>query len=312
MTFNYFKKTYQKAPVRHFTHNVTNDVIVSVIVLTYNHENYIVQCLESILDQETEFKYEILLGEDNSTDNTRNICLDYAKKYPDKIRLFLHKNENKIKVDSIPTGNFNAIYNLFSASGKFIAYCDGDDYWSDPLKLQKQVCFLQEKEEYSFCYHEFIEKSNLNRKNYIDLEQPNFDLIKDQIINLEYHPLLSTVCFRNIFPKLPEEILKVINLDSFVLSLLGNYGPAKFLDKITPNIYRRNSGGIWSKNGKILKLKIKSNTIRQLHSYYRKKKQKDTEKAFKIYFRNINRSLFISYIKQNNFFAALKLTPYIF
>lgn len=312
MNFEDFKRKYQKTEVEHYPNSVPKKVMVSVLVPTYNHEKVLKQCLDSILSQETNFNYEVILGEDESSDNTRSICLEYAKKYPNKIRLILHRQENKIMVNGITTGNFNAFYNLYSVNGKFVAFCDGDDYWSDPLKIQKQVSFLLEKEEYSFCYHKFIEKPTINEKNHIDLEQPDFDLLEEHIINLKYHPLLSTVCFRNIFSQLPEEMLKVLNVDSFVLSLLGNYGPAKFLGNITPNIYRRHSGGIWTKNEKILKLKIKSNTIRKLLNYYQTKEKKETIKAFKIYSRNINRSLFISYIKQYKFDAALKLIPKIF
>ncbi|MFW6272217.1 MAG: glycosyltransferase [bacterium] len=104
--------------------------------------------MDGILMQKTEFPFEILLGEDASTDGTREICIEYADKYPDKIRLFLHNRENVIYINGNPTGRFNLLYNLSSARGKYIAICEGDDYWTDPYKLQKQVDFLEENSEY--------------------------------------------------------------------------------------------------------------------------------------------------------------------
>src|SRR5690606_34031006 len=119
--------------------------IVSVIVATYNHENYIKQCLDGILMQQTTFDFEIILKEDCSTDNTREIVKQYQKKFPNKIRLWL-TNENlyskKIKLSG---------YNY--TDSKYIALCEGDDYWTDPLKLQKQVEFLENNLDYVICSH---------------------------------------------------------------------------------------------------------------------------------------------------------------
>ena len=85
--------------------------------------------------------FEILVGEDASSDGTRDVCIAYAKKYPKKIKLFLHSRENNIRVYGKPTAKFNSAYNSYNAKGKYIAICEGDDFWTDPLKLQKQVDF---------------------------------------------------------------------------------------------------------------------------------------------------------------------------
>src|SRR5690606_25596514 len=109
---------------------------------------YIRECLDSILMQKTDFPFEILLGEDASTDGTREISIEYADKYPDKIRLFLHHRENNIEILGTPTGRFNSLYNLFSARGTFIALCEGDDFWTDEKKLQKQYEFMVTNPDY--------------------------------------------------------------------------------------------------------------------------------------------------------------------
>ncbi|MGI9527182.1 MAG: glycosyltransferase family 2 protein, partial [Weeksellaceae bacterium] len=143
MTLAEFKSKYEKVPVDEFPNEVPDDVKVSVCVQTYQHAPYIEECLNSILAQETDFNYEILLGEDASTDGTRDICIRYAKEHPTKIRLFLHHRENNILINGNPSGRFNLLYNFNSAKGKYIAICEGDDYWTDSLKLQKQVDFLE-------------------------------------------------------------------------------------------------------------------------------------------------------------------------
>ena len=143
MDFQNFKKKYQKIKPEEVVNTTASEPLVSICVQTYQHVDFIKDCLDGILKQETSFPFEILLGEDASTDGTREICLEYAEKYPDKIRLFLHHRENNIKINGKPTGRFIFLYNMFSARGKYIALCEGDDYWTDPLKLQKQVGFLE-------------------------------------------------------------------------------------------------------------------------------------------------------------------------
>jgi len=122
--------------------NILNP-FVSVHVITYQHAKYIAKCLDGILMQKTDFPFEIVIGEDESTDGTREICINYAKKYRDKIRLFLRDRKQSVITSS--TGNkiyLNGILTLRSCNGKYIALCEGDDYWTDPLKLQKQMDFL--------------------------------------------------------------------------------------------------------------------------------------------------------------------------
>jgi len=119
-------------------------VIVSVCMITYNHENFIREAIEGVLMQKTDFPIELIIGEDCSTDNTRSIVLEYASKYPEIIRPLLpEKNLGVMK---------NFIETLLAAIGKYIALCEGDDYWTDPYKLQKQVDFLEANEAYSFIH----------------------------------------------------------------------------------------------------------------------------------------------------------------
>jgi glycosyltransferase involved in cell wall biosynthesis len=109
-------------------------------MVTYNHESYIAQAIESVLMQNTNFEYKLIIGEDCSTDRTNEIVKQYTEKYPDKITAFLNKKNLGIK------NNAKQIYTACTA--KYIALLEGDDYWTDPLKLQKQVDFLETNPEY--------------------------------------------------------------------------------------------------------------------------------------------------------------------
>lgn len=117
---------------------------VSVCITTFNVAPYIEKCLESVLKQKTDFNFEILIGDDYSTDNTRTILKNYEKKYPDKIKVVYH-NENK-------GVNFNDYTLITKTQGQYIAWCDGDDCWIDEYKLAKQVEFLDNHKKFSAVF----------------------------------------------------------------------------------------------------------------------------------------------------------------
>ena len=125
-----------------------NNPLVSIVSLTYNHEKFIRRALESFIMQKTNFEYEIIIHDDASTDNTQQIIREYKKKYPEIIKPILQEENQKSKGSGIVT---KTAYS--AARGKYIALCEGDDYWTDPLKLQKQVEFLENNIEYVGCYH---------------------------------------------------------------------------------------------------------------------------------------------------------------
>jgi len=142
---------------------------VSVCITAYNHEPWIAKAIDSVLFQKVNFNFEILIGEDDSDDNTRNIVLNYARRYPDHIRLFLHNREDVLYVDGFATGRRNFINNIVNAKGEYIALLDGDDYWSDTSKLQRQVDILDAYHEHAICFHDVM------------VEEPNGKIVKDRI-----------------------------------------------------------------------------------------------------------------------------------
>lgn len=160
---------------------------VSIFLLTYNQEQFIAQTLDSILVQKVNFSFKIVIGDDASTDDTSNICRDYASKYPDKI------DYQRLSTNVGLMGNF--VKTATRLKGKYIAICDGDDYWLDPLKLQKQVDLLEGNDDYAVVgtgvqlvlkNGDIIEKVNKSFKE-VSLEE----LIEDNKI------IAPTALFRN-------------------------------------------------------------------------------------------------------------------
>jgi glycosyltransferase involved in cell wall biosynthesis len=121
--------------------------VVSVLMITFNHREFIGEALESAVTQITDFDYEIVVGDDASSDGTQDIILDFQHRYPDKIRALLHP------VNLGCLGKKNLVKTLFTCRGEYIALLEGDDYWTTPHKLQMQVDFLRNHPECAMCYH---------------------------------------------------------------------------------------------------------------------------------------------------------------
>lgn len=127
-------------------------IVVSISCLTYNHSRFIKECFDGFIMQKCNFKFEVLVHDDASTDGTIDIIKEYQLKYPDIIKPIIQTTNQY----SQGKRGFNGKYNYSRAKGKYIALCEGDDYWTDPYKLQKQVDFLEENPEYSLCVGGFM------------------------------------------------------------------------------------------------------------------------------------------------------------
>ena len=258
--------------------------LVSVSVTAYRHKNFISQCLDGILTQQTNFPFEIIVGEDGSDDGTKDICISYAEKYRDKIRLFLRNRTTSQYYDY--KGKFicmfNGQWNRMSARGKYIALCEGDDYWTDNLKLQKQIDFLEANPGYVMCYHDaLIEDENgvLISKS-VCPDQYKRDYDSGDIIRCRTCIPTLTLCYRNVLKDLPPERHRVLNGDDFLTSLLGHYGHGKFMENIKAAVYRKHPGGIWSMISESEKHIAHITTWFWLNAYYQRMDQPEYAFAF--------------------------------
>lgn len=139
-----------------------NKPLVSIDCITYNHAPYIRQCIEGFLMQKTDFDFEVLIHDDASTDGTQEIIKEYELKYPHIIKPIYQTENQWSKGISI-----SATYNFPRAQGKYIAFCEGDDYWIDSYKLQKQIDLLDSNKEFGLCYT----KANIYNQNQQKIEQ---------------------------------------------------------------------------------------------------------------------------------------------
>ncbi|WP_432409976.1 glycosyltransferase family 2 protein [Rasiella sp. SM2506] len=223
--------------------------IVSVVVTTYNHQEYIVECLESILMQKTTFPFEIILGDDESLDDTREICKQYASRYPDTIRLFLRNRKDVIHINGNPTGRYNFIENLKACESEYIALCEGDDYWTDPLKLQKQVDFMEKNLDYGICFHKVaiydeslkVLSHNVPTRN-VPTETSIIDLASGNYIHT------PSVLLRNDF-NLPNWFCNTVIGDWTFYMIIIKDRKIKKIDDVMA-VYRKHDNSIWSKKTK--------------------------------------------------------------
>jgi glycosyltransferase involved in cell wall biosynthesis len=232
------------SPVRISNQNWTEGVtpLVSIINNTYNHENFIREALESFLMQETTFPVEILVHDDASTDRTAEIIKEYELKYPDLV-LPVYQKENQFSKGVKPTQNFQ----YPRARGKYIALCEGDDYWTDPLKLQKQVEFLEANEEYSAATHQTL---MIFENNYI-FHSRQFNKLNNNC-SLNIDSLLVGRKFHTASILFQSNVLRDVSMPSGITSgdralffLIASKGLIYFFSEIMC-VYRKNAGGISS------------------------------------------------------------------
>lgn len=210
--------------------------LVSVHIITYNQDRYIAQAIEGALGQQTDFAFEIIIGEDCSTDGTRDIVFEYQKKYPEMIRVITSEHNVGAAANSLRVRE--------ACRGKYTAICDGDDYWTDPSKLQKQVAFLEAHPEYSLCCHDVdivSEGVPEDEHKYVGFSGNRFSF--DDAVRGHFIPTLSVVCRRELLDDLPEWVSECVSGDIPMELLLLDSGPGYYIHEIM-GVKRDNPGGV--------------------------------------------------------------------
>jgi RimJ/RimL family protein N-acetyltransferase/glycosyltransferase involved in cell wall biosynthesis len=219
---------------------------VSIFCMVYNHEKYISDAIEGFLMQKNNFNSVIVIGEDCSRDGSRNVINSYVERFPGKFRLIYHDlNVGAHKNQQIVLKNCN---------GKYVAMCEGDDYWTDHLKLQTQIDYLEANHKYSICFTDYsIYHQNSNSHVYPNLTEKykniNTFSRKDIVLN-NFIPTLTSV-FRNKPDTLNFLNKELFPGDWFIHILNSKYGKIKFLP-INSAVYRKHEGGVCSSSDPIL------------------------------------------------------------
>jgi glycosyltransferase involved in cell wall biosynthesis len=222
---------------------------LSIAMITYGHSKFIKQAIESVLMQQTTFDFELIISNDCSPDTTDEIVQEIIDTNPNghKIKYFSHKKN----LGMMP----NFIFLLEQCRGNYIALCEGDDYWTDPQKLQKQVLFLEDNKEFSICFHnvktlagtQFNEENS--RKNIASVSTIN-DLATYNYIHT------PSVVYRNgLIPEFPAYFSTAPIGDYFLHMLNAKYGKIKYIDEVMA-VYRLHDTSYWSSKEKSDKLKI--------------------------------------------------------
>ena len=214
-----------------------NAPTVSVLMITYNHQTFIEQAVRSVMMQKADFEFELVIGEDCSTDNTRSMLYSFKEKWPQQIRILAHDHNLGMY------RNFCEV--LRECRGEFLAILEGDDYWLDPLKLQKQVDALRQNPEWAICFHR-ARGITEGVKGYIEMPSTDFrpvsrvqDIIESNFI---YTP---TVMYRGAQRTLPDWLEEAAALDWPFHVLNAMRGDIGFLPD-TMSAYRVHSNGVWS------------------------------------------------------------------
>lgn len=217
-------------------------IVLSISCITYNHAPYIRECLDGFLMQKTTFPFEILIHDDCSTDGTREIIEEYSQKYPDIIfPIFQTENQYSKGVRAMM-----ARFNFPRSRGKYLALCEGDDFWSDPYKLQKQVDFLEANTDFSICFH------NMKILNECNPSTIEFTNSKDQdsvtnILNLASegnYIHTASVVYRKPNEGFPNWLLDLPIGDYALHLFISQFGKIQFLDELM-GVYRIHVGGVW-------------------------------------------------------------------
>ncbi|OCB77774.1 hypothetical protein B0A79_10665 [Flavobacterium piscis] len=217
---------------------------VSVLMITYNHAKYIKQAVECILNQETKFDFELIISNDNSPDETDSIVNEIISENPKGNLIQYFKHDKNIGM--MP----NFLFTLNKAKGEYVALCEGDDYWTSNLKLEKQVLFLDQNKEYSICFHNVQTLENGVLK---DNEIQSEILETSTIIDLAKYNFIQTpsVVYRNhLFESFPDYFVSSPIGDYFLHMLNAKYGKIKFLNE-NMAVYRIHHTSYWSSKQQI-------------------------------------------------------------
>ena len=230
---------------------------VSVCVLVYNHEAFLEECLNSIISQKCSFDFEIIVCDDASTDNSAKILQSFEDRYTGILDV-VYNNENLYSKGI----KINPEINFPRCNGEYIAICEGDDFWTDPIKLQKQINFLDRNPGYVLSYGRLQcvdKKSQLitTGHKFPSEDMSSFELASGATVNT------PSVVFRNKIGEWPSQLRGVPYGDMCFWSILSSFGSAKFQSELGPTAYRVHEAGVQSKVGW---KKVRRDHLRTLYS----------------------------------------------
>lgn len=224
----------------------TDDVsepVVSVLCHSYAHEPYLADALAGFLAQRTRFPFEIVVHDDCSPDGSQALIESFRSRYPSVIRTILQETNQYGKHRPWE-------FTLPAARGRYVIICEGDDYWTDPLKLQKQVDALEARPDLVMVGHGHVRVVDGRVDRHFHRQGRNHELSRDDLLYARFHFHTTARLFRRPPEPVPAEVHHAPNVDTFLLSWLGKWGGARYLDDVAPTVYRQHGGGVWASRGR--------------------------------------------------------------
>lgn len=276
---------------------------LSICMIAYNVGKYIGEAIEGVLKQKADFAIELVISNDSSSDNTEEVVLKYIKEHPNGNWIKYKRQEKNLG------STLNYLWVLENCSGEYIALCDGDDFWTDASKVQKQVDFLEAHHEFIGSFHnrhKCSPEGKVLSNSIQEKEKRNWSF--DGLISAMPEIPSASVVFRKPSNfKLPKEFEKVvINGDTFLWAYVLQFGEFHFDASVGPSVYRIHSQGLWSSKSSYRKSKLSLNTYKLLdaafpgkgtiksqifnirfHLFYYAFKEKEWMAAFSNYFTNV-------------------------
>lgn len=227
--------------LRDKTFTPSDPVMVTVCTLAFNHGDYLSDCLEGILDQRCDFRVEVIVHDDASTDGTAEVLKEYQSRYPSIVRV-ISQTENLFSKGVNP----QYAYILPASRGTYFAICDGDDFWKDPDKLAQQVAFLETSPDYALTYGP---TKRIDAQGNVSDHKggASSDLTAEQLKSTTGLNTLTT-CGRNVFRGAPPMYLRSSPIGDLTMwAMLGYHGGGKYIADLAPAFYRVHDGGILSR-----------------------------------------------------------------
>lgn len=268
---------------------------VSVCMITYNHAEYIKKALQGVFSQRISFPLELVIADDCSTDGTAELIQEEISEYTGTIQVRFIRNQRNVGV------NRNFVNALYACNGEYIAICEGDDWWTDTSKIQRQFDFLENNPRFVMSFHCARAVSADGRDECVIPSPPtrrNLDF--GALLTGQYTIPTLTTFFRNtIGDMLPKEFFEITNCDTFLFLFVARGGDVYFHADISGAVHSIHQGGIWSMKDAYVRSKMSYNTYAKIYAYFKDRRGIATMAVF------VN-SIIIFALKQGDYSVALR------
>lgn len=249
--------------------HIKGEPVVSVVCAAFNHVDFIEEAIKGFIAQKTDFPFEVIIHDDASTDGTQEVIKRFADQYPELIRP-IYQKENQYSQNKKPLDIC-----LPLTKGRYVAICEGDDYWTDSNKLQMQFNYMEQHPDCVVTHHNAFVFDNETLVRESKLPQHCIRSYKsDELLKNDCFVLTLSMMFRKKFDKFPKEKGNVGNGDNFLISMLGLYGDSAYLEGVKPAAYRLHADSTWSSKTPIEKQKMLANSMKWISIYHEKRGRK--------------------------------------